>query len=578
MPASNVRAALRLATIYVVVAGLWIVFSDRAVESLVRDPALFSRAQSVKGMGFVVVTGLMLFLLMRYELHLRAASERREREREAHFRAVFESDVVGMVLWRDDGRVVDANEAFARMIGRRRDALAAEGATLAGLAAPESREPCRARLDRLRLEGSCPPFPMEFLRADGTPLPALVGAARLPGRAGEGVVFVLDFTAQRALEAQLQHAQKLQAVGVLAGGVAHDFNNLLTAILGYTELCVEQAPPDRALRQNLDEIRRAGRRASELTRQLLAFGRKQVLHPRVVDVNQVVRGVEDLLRQLAGERVELVTQLAPGLDAVRVDPGQLEQVLVNLAVNGRDAMAGGGRLSIRTSPRAVSAEEAARHPGASPGPHVAIAVTDTGAGMDEGTMEHVFEPFFTTKETGKGTGLGLSSVYGIVAQSGGFVEVRSAPGAGSTFTVVLPAAQASFPEEVPAVPGVVVPGAGTVLLVEDDDAVLRLARRTLEGAGWNVLCASCGEDALRVADAHRGEIDMVLTDSVMPGLDGRETVARLRERRPGLRALLMSGYARSAGQERQDGTDPMLDKPFTPRDLLRAVEERLART
>ncbi len=383
----------------------------------------------------------------------------------------------------------------------------------------------------------------------------------------DSVIFVArDVTEQRRAEqalreseAQLRQAMKMEAVGRLAGGVAHDFNNLLTAVLGHADLALARLPSHDPLAEDLREIKAAGARAAGLTRQLLAFSRKQVLEPRIVDVNAVVMGLVKMLRRTIGEDLELVTRLAPDLGRVRADPVQLEQVLLNLAVNARDAMPDGGRLTIET---------------ANAGPLVRVSVSDSGVGMSQEVLSHLFEPFFTTKEQGKGTGLGLATVYGIVQQSGGTIAVESTPGQGTTFIVDFPRVEG---EAIAAeAPGGAATRTGweTILLVEDDEAVRALTRRVLEQQGYRVLTATSGEAGLALARATREPIHLLLTDVIMPGLSGPKLADLLLAERPGIRVIYTSGYAANTLEQRVGmGADAaFLQKPFTPEQLVRRVQ------
>jgi PAS domain S-box-containing protein len=417
---------------------------------------------------------------------------------------------------------------------------------------------------------------VEFVPAAGRRL-LRVAVTRV--RAGEGeepcaLLVIDDHTeieraghALRERDAQLRQAQKLEAVGRLAAGVAHDFNNLLTVVQGRTQLLEYLLPAGSALRSHAEVIEEAVARGVTLTRQLLAFSRKQELQPRVLDVNAVIGEFRKILGRLLGEDVELIVELAPDLGRVVADPGQLEQVILNLAVNARDAMPDGGRLTIATAEVEVDAATAANRTDARPGPHVRLTVTDIGCGMEPETLARIFEPFFTTKEPGKGTGLGLATVYGIVRQSGGFVSVESAPGSGTTFHVYLPRTLVEATPVV-AITAEAAPPAGreTVLLAEDDEALRGLIREVLQVLGYTVLEAADGETALALASTHPGRIDLLLTDMVMPRLGGRELGHRLLAGRPALRVLYMSGYPSDV---------PVLTKPFTPDGLARAVRAAL---
>jgi PAS domain S-box-containing protein len=388
-----------------------------------------------------------------------------------------------------------------------------------------------------------------------------------------------DVTDQRHLEEQFRQAQKMEAVGQLAGGIAHDFNNLLTAILGNTQLLLRDLPPGDSKRGDVEEIRKASERAASLTRQLLAYSRRQMLQPEVLDLNVVVAEMDKMLRRLIGENIALETLLAPDLGRVRADPNQIEQVLVNLAVNARDAMAdgGGGTLTIETANIDLDEAFTQAHLGSKPGPHAMLAVTDTGTGMDATVRAHLFEPFFTTKEVGKGTGLGLATVYGIVKQSDGYISVYSEPGRGASFKVYLPRLSARPRTSSPGLKAGVSRGTETILVVEDEPAVLALSQRALEAQGYVVLAASDATTALRLVERHGGTIHLLLTDVVMPGMSGRDLADQLAARRPGTRVLYMSGYPGDAvvqHGELQPGA-AFLQKPFSPDSLARKVRDVL---
>src|SRR5882762_8272675 len=387
-----------------------------------------------------------------------------------------------------------------------------------------------------------------------------------------------DVTDQRHLEEQFRQSQKMEAVGQLAGGIAHDFNNLLTAILGNTQLLLRELPPGDSKRGDVEEIRKASERAASLTRQLLAYSRRQMLQPEVLDLNVVVAEMDKLLRRLIGEHISLVTVLAPDLGRVRADPNQIEQVIVNLAVNARDAMPEGGKPTIETANVDLDETFAQAHLGSVAGSYAMLAVTDTGAGMDAGVRAHLFEPFFTTKEVGKGTGLGLATVYGIVKQSGGYISVYTEVDRGSSFKVYLPRVERpSAPAAAPSSRPGIARGSETVLVVEDDRAVLALSCRALEAEGYTILCASDGADALRIVERHGGEIHLLLTDVVMPGMSGRELAEQMTARRAGIRILYMSGYPGDAAVHHGALVrgSAFLQKPFAPDALARKVRETL---
>ncbi len=390
--------------------------------------------------------------------------------------------------------------------------------------------------------------------------------------------FMVNITERKLVEDQLLQAQKMESVGRLAGGVAHDFNNLLTIINGYGQLVRDQLDADDPRRVHLEEILKAGDRAASLTRQLLAFSRRQVLAPQVLDLNTVVSNMQKMLRRLIGEDVELVTDLSSDLGHVKADPGQIEQVIMNLAVNARDAMPQGGRLTIETQNVDFDPVYARSHFNAPPGPYVLLAVSDTGVGMDAVTQAHLFEPFFTTKEKGRGTGLGLAMVYGIVKQSGGYIWLYSEPGKGSSFKVYLPRVEDAVRAQAPAEAAKEgLQGWETVLLVEDEAALRTMVRRVLESNGYRVLEARHGDDALQVVEQHVGPVHLLLTDVVMPGMSGRELAEHLTSQHRGLKVLFMSGYTDDAIVHHgvlHPGA-AFLQKPFTPEGMVRRVREVL---
>jgi PAS domain S-box-containing protein len=422
-------------------------------------------------------------------------------------------------------------------------------------------------------------------RRDGSAVPLEVSLSTW--KSGAAVFYtavIRDITDRRQAEAalrlrdeQLRQAQKMEAVGRLAGGIAHDFNNLLTAIIGYTEFLLADVPA--SSRGDVEGIQKAGRSAAALTRQLLAFSRKQVLKYEIVDFNTVVANTEKLLRRLITESVELELDLQPGLPPVKTDPGQIEQILLNLAVNARDAMPAGGRLTIATTSEEICAGTVRSRVAVPTGPCVVLSVVDTGSGMSDEVLAHLFEPFFTTKEFGKGTGLGLATVYGIVQQSGGYIEVESGPGKGTRFRIGLPAmphATAVRPP-VPAAPAAAPRGSETVLLVEDNESVRELARAALARAGYHVLEASNGEEGLRRVADHAGAIELVITDVVMPVMGGRELAARLAAMWPDLKIIFTSGYIDDAivQHEPLGRRSAFIQKPFTPDELGRIVRDIL---
>ena len=504
----------------------------------------------------------------------RKRAEDELRRSESRYRSLVRSALYGIYRSTVDGRLLEANPALVAMLG-----YASEGELLSVDWARDVYQDAaeRARLvaesrDADRISG----VEVGWKRKDGTPITVRLSGRVVRDQSGipaEYEVIVEDVTAQRALEAQFRQAQKMEAIGQLAGGVAHDFNNLLTAILGSADLLLLDLPAEDPRREDLLAIREAGERAASLTRQLLAFSRRQVLQPRVIDLNQVLGGMEKLLPRIIGETIQLDVVRGDGLARVNADRSQIEQVILNLAVNARDAMPEGGRLRIETANAVLDAAFVQHHAGAVPGPHVRLSVTDTGQGMDEATRARVFEPFFTTKEPGKGSGLGLATVYGIVKQSEGYIWVRSEPGRGTTFDIYLPSVEQAADAAGDGTAEVGArQGSPTILLVEDDATVRALVRRALERHGYQVLEAGTGREALGVAQAHPGTIDLMLTNLMMPELGGRRSAEHVLLARPDLKVLYLSGQA---GPEGPADAGPLVQKPFTPEALVRKVREVL---
>jgi len=549
-----------------------------AVESMKAGAADYlSKAQlSAEALGRAIRHALALSA----EERQRRQAEAAVRRSEERFRALVEHSSDALILLDGAGRVTYVSASSQRHLGwTAADML---GRSIFDFLHADDRELAGARIaDAVQRPGATITQELRFQHADGTwHHMECVGVNRLnEPSVGAIVINARDVTERRRLEDQLRQAQKMEAVGRLAGGVAHDFNNLLTAILGYCNLMLDEIPAEDPLRQDLEEIRQAGDRAAALTRQLLAFSRRQMLQPQIIDLNTLVRQMEKMLRRLIGEDIELVTPLGPDLKQVKVDPASIEQVLVNLAVNARDAMPLGGRLTIETAMVDLDDAYAERHVTVIPGRYVMLAVSDTGQGMDAATRARIFEPFFTTKEQGKGIGLGLATVYGIVKQSGGYIWVYSEPGHGTVFKVYLPpsdvAASAVRPVE-PASESEKHRGWETVLLVEDEDAVRALAREVLRRQGYVVLEARHGLDALRVAERHQDPIHLLVTDVVMPHMSGRDLARRLADARPNMKLLFISGYTDHAVVHRDlTPGSAFLQKPFTPENFAQKVRSVL---
>ena len=537
-----------------------------------------------------LLKGNLKRLLPAIERELREAESRRERRKaEEELRksqklkgSIIQSALDCIIVMDHQGLVIEFNPAAESTFGYAREAVL--GKPLANLIIPPSlREQHRQGLARYLATGEDPVLGKRIeitaMRADGTEFPVELSITPM-GFEGQPIftAFLRDLSERKQLEQQFRQAQKMESVGQLAGGIAHDFNNMLTVIMGYSALLLQKLRTDDPLRSLIEKIKVAGERASLLTKQLLAFSRKQVLQPRVLDLNAVLTNIDQLLQRLIGEDIGLITVPAPGLGRVKVDPSQIEQVIVNLTVNARNAMPQGGKLTIETANVELGNAYAREHVSVTPGPYVMLAVSDTGCGMNAETQARIFEPFFTTKEPGKGTGLGLSTVYGIVKQSDGNIWVYSEPGRGSTFKIYLPRIEEAVETVEPgAVPTRTFRGSETILLVEDEDSVRRLARSILQANGYTVLEAHHGKEAILLSGRHEGPIHLMITDIVMPEMSGRELAERLKPSRPDMKVLFMSGYTDKAivhHGELDPGTE-FLQKPFTPDALLRKVREGL---
>lgn len=493
---------------------------------------------------------------------------------EARFRSVLESGMIGIAFW--NGEVAtDANDALLQMLGYTRQDLQ-QGLLRQGSLTPSGYEEVdRRAAEEVRATGSCTPYEKEFLRKDGSRVPILAGGARLGPDMSDTVFFVLDQTERRLAEERLRHAERLEVVGQLAGGMAHEANNQMSVVLGATEFILRRSDVPPAVRQDAEYIREAAERTASITRQLLAFSRRQILQPQPVNLNSVVRKLEPILRRTLNEQQILTLQLAPDLASIRADRVQIDQVLLNLVINGRDAMPEGGTLTVETRNERLTDRYVADRPGVSipPGPYVALVVSDTGQGIDKETMKHLFEPFFTTKGIGQGSGLGLAMVYGIVKQSEGYIWPYSEPGRGTTFKIYLPAvSEVAHPPATAAPENSEERASATVLVVEDDPLVRTMARRSLSEAGFDVLEAANGREALALVKEHEG-VDAVLTDLAMPELGGRELAQRLSEFRPGLPVIFMSGYTDDDLVRRGllEAGISYLEKPFSPEALARMV-------
>ncbi|MGA7696899.1 MAG: ATP-binding protein [Candidatus Sulfotelmatobacter sp.] len=524
---------------------------------------------------------VLAMLICWFNAALRAAQEGLRRS-EMNFRSLVTNAPYGICRCDSAGQLLDVNPALLTVLGYS-SAHELVGKHLGALYADTHQ--WFELADHLRSSAPLNGLIVEWKRKDGTGTVVRVsGRAVSDGNNGRAFeLFTEDVTERRALEQQLRQSQKMEAVGRLAGGIAHDFNNLLMVISGYSEFLLDRLGPEPALRGPAQEIASAAGRATSLTRQLLAFSRKQMLAPKVLDLNGVVTENLKMLTRVIGEDIDLVMVPAAGLGAVRADAGQMEQVIMNLAVNARDAMPSGGKLTIETSNVSLDDDYARFHAPLRPGDYVMLAISDTGLGMDSETQSHIFEPFFTTKGL-KGTGLGLSTVYGIVKQSGGYIWVYSEPGKGTTFKIYLPrvAERAESPAQVAstAEPVATEPGTETILLVEDETNLRYLARQFLEKQGYRVIEAADGAVAMQIAVAHEGVIHLLLTDVIMPGMNGRELAQRVSEIRPNTKVLYMSGYTENVigHNGTLDAGVRLLQKPFTLSSLKSKVREVLDST
>ena len=509
----------------------------------------------------------------------RKRAEQALRRSEANFRSVVEDAPYGIYRASVTGRFLQVNPALMKMLGyEAEEALLKQG--LATDIFLHSGEYHRLAELLTRTE-EIKDLEMEWKKQDGTPITVRCSGRRANDESGVPAyfeVFAEDVSEKRVLEKQLRMAQKMEAIGRLSGGIAHDFNNLLGVIIGYSRVLKKALSQENVLCEHATEIEKAGQRAASLTKQLLAFSRQQVLTPAVLNLNTLASDMEKMLPRLLGEDIEVSLALDAALGSVKADQSQIEQVILNLAVNARDAMPNGGKLKVHTANAELDQTYTRNHPGSRAGNYVLLTVTDTGTGMDAGTLAHIFEPFFTTKERGKGTGLGLATVYGIVKQSNGYIWVDSAPGKGSSFQIYLPR-YAGEPEvdKQKIVSEERLSGSETILLVEDAEPLRKLAQTFLEGSGFRVLSAGSGEEALEVAARFAGVFDLLLTDVVMPGMNGRMLAEQLLPRRPGMKVLYMSGYTDSfiAGHGVLDPGTHLLHKPFTEEVLIRSVREAL---
>ena len=502
------------------------------------------------------------------------------REAEARYRSIFENAVEGMFQATPAGQITAANPALARILGYESPEELKTSVT--DIEQQLYIDPARrvVFIKEIEIRGLVKGFEIQMYRKDRTRIWVSVSARATRDVNGKSLCYeggIEDVTERKHLEERLVQSQKMEAIGTLAGGIAHDFNNLLTAIIGYSQLAGGRVSKDEPIYKEIEEIRKAGMRAAELTSQLLAFSRKQVLQPKVINLNTIVDNISKMITRVIGEDFELVISLDPELGSIRADPGQMEQVIMNLAVNARDAMPRGGKLIIETADIFLDEAYARLHLRVQPGPHVMLAVSDTGCGMDAETRSRIFEPFFTTKDQGKGTGLGLSTVYGIVKQTGGDIWVYSEPGRGTTFKLYLPRVEEKAAQPYQELRQVRSAGTETVLLVEDELQVRNLAALVLRERGYEVVEASSGEEALCIAKEYAGKIHLLLTDVVMPQMSGKELSEQIKRTRFDIKVLFASGYTGDAVLHHGvfEADMEFIQKPFTPNALANKVRQVL---
>jgi two-component system, cell cycle sensor histidine kinase and response regulator CckA len=531
------------------------------------------------GDGPAQLCGLMVDVTASHEHQQRDAMALLD-ESERSFASTFDEAPIGIVHVSLEGRWLRVNGYLCRLLGYTPEELMAT--SFMAISHPDDVEQDTRAMTEL-LAGVIGKYEREkrYRHKDGHFVPVKLTAVLHRDWAGAPKYFmstIEDVTDRDRLEAQLRQGQKMEAVGRLAGGIAHDFNNLLTVIVGYSDLVLRRLDPETLIHRDVEEIRHAGMSAAALTAQLLVVSRKQVLQPQILDLNAIVTRMGELLRRVIGEDVELATRLAAPLDRISADLGQIEQIILNLALNARDAMPRGGSLTIETANMDSDADWVALHPSSSEGPHVMLLIRDTGIGMDETAQAHIFEPFFTTKEAGRGTGLGLATVYGIVKQSGGSILVDSAPGQGTTFRILLPRTEQSAVLTIDPQPSPrALWGLETVLLVEDQPEVRAVILNTLTRQGYKVLEAANAVEALLALENHVGAVQLLLTDVVLPGLSGRDLAKRLLIGRPDLRVLYISGYTDDtiAHHGVLEAGMSFLQKPFKPTELLVKVRNLL---
>lgn len=581
-------ATVRIVGIYAIFGFAWIFGSDTVVGWLVSDASMMVKVAVVKGWVFILCTAALLYLLINRFARQLAAAKRDQIDSLKNYQAIFNATNEAIFVHdAQTGKIIDVNDRISEVFGYSRgEASDLQIGALSEGVPPYSHEEAVEKIRSAMTEGP-QVFEWRTRKKSGELFWCEVSLKRVSTRDNDRIIAVVrdisdrkEAEADRArLETQLQQARKIEFIGRLAGGVAHDFNNMLTVILGQAELALLKIEPSDPLAAHFTEIQKTAQRSADLTRQLLAFARQQTVTPKVLDLNERVTALLKMLQRLIGENIQLIWQPSPELSMIKMDPSQIDQILINLCINARDAIGGSGTIFIETSGCTIDADYCATHLDAMPGEYVRLTVRDDGQGMDEETLAHIFEPFFTTKAVGSGTGLGLATVYGVVTQNNGFVAIDSEPGKGSIFSIHLPrcndACQRETADGTRRVPG----GQETVLVVEDEAAILEVTTMILREQGYSVLAANSPGEAIRMAREHAGGISLLVTDVIMPETNGLLLAEKLRLLHPHMKQLFMSGYTANviAHHGVLDEGIEFIQKPFSLSDLAAKVREVLDR-
>ncbi|MEW6127444.1 MAG: ATP-binding protein [Acidobacteriota bacterium] len=574
----NSFSPAKILIIYLMIGGLWIILSDMVHGVLANEIWSNKMIEISKGLLFVGITGLVLFLVLKQANAKQQATQKALAQAEERYRSIYENALYGIFLTTFDGRFISVNPALVDMLGYESGEALMKVKLQDIYCNPDDH---KRLLEICQSQQKVQGFEVDWQNPNGKTLTVRLSAmAFYSPDDNEEILQTIaeDISERRSLEDQFRQSQKMEALGVLAGGVAHDFNNLLTTVIGYSQLILSRVDSSDPNRKHIVEIEKAGQRATSLTRQLLMFSRKQIVQPKVIDINTLLAEMGKMLRRLIGEDVELHINPKENLVNIFADPGQIEQVIMNLAVNARDAMPEGGHLTIKTYDLMITENYVKESFQVEAGRYVVLEIADTGMGMEKATLKRIFEPFFTTKDLGKGTGLGLSTVYGIVKQVNGFIEVDSECGQGTVFKIFFPVAAIQREQErQAAIRSTPQNGSGTILLVEDDVAVRELTREILEASGYTMLVANHTVEALHIAKTHPGTINLLLTDVVMPYMNGRYLADEVVKTRPDIKVLYVSGYTDDAvvlNRVLKEGL-AFLQKPFLPGELMRKVRDVL---